>query len=77
MIVINKYVLDFINFIVFKQDDLLYFLNKIDFDSYLKRRGDENFNYIRRILIHEFEDNTSVRIKHLLIVPDGFGDFFR
>ena len=54
---------------------MLNLLNKKDLDSYLKSDDDENFN-IRRILLDDFEDFTSVKIKNILIVLDGFVDFF-
>ena len=40
--------------------DLLYFLNKLVFDSYLEGNDDENFNYIKTMLKDEFEDLKSI-----------------
>ena len=51
-------------------------LNKIDLDIYLKCNDEEKFNYIIRILIDDFEDFDSVRIENILIVLDGFINFF-
>ena len=56
--------------------NLLYLLNEIDLDSYLKSNDDEKFNFIRRILIDDFEDFTSVKTENLLIVLDGLVIFF-
>ena len=51
---------------------LLYLLNKLDFDSYLEGNVDEKLNYRRRILIDDFEDFNSVKIKNILNFVDGF-----
>ena len=52
------------------KNNLLYLLNKIDFDSYLEGNDDENFNYIRRILLDDFEDFNSVKSKNILNFVD-------
>ena len=56
--------------------DLFYLLNKIDLDIYLECNDEEKFNYIIRILIDDFEVFDSVRIENILIVFDGFKNFF-
>ena len=58
------------------KNGLLYVLNKTNLDSYLKTNDDEKFNYNRRKLIDDSEDHTSVKIKNILIVFDGFVNFF-
>ena len=55
---------------------MLYILEKIDFDRYLESTYDEKFTFLKRILIDVFEDSTSVRIKNLVTVLDGFVKFF-
>ena len=57
-------------------NDLLYLLNKKDLDNYLECNDDEKYNYIRKKLIDDFADSTSVRIEHILNVLDGFVNFF-
>ena len=42
----------------------------------LKSNDDEKFNYIRTILVDDFQDYTSVNIKNILIVLDGFVNSF-
>ena len=59
-----------------KINDLLYLLNKIDLDTYLECNDDEKFNCVRKLLIDDFADSTSVRIKHILNNLDGFVIFF-
>ena len=54
----------------------MYFLNKSDFDSYLEGNDDEKFSYIKRMLIDEFEDFNSGKIKNMLNLVDGFVNFF-
>ena len=56
--------------------DLLYLINKIDFDSYLEGDDDEKFIYGRKTLIDEFEDFNSVKNRIMLSVVDGFVNYF-
>ena len=55
---------------------LLLILNKLDLDSYLEGNDDEKINFVRRILIDDFEDFNSVKIKNILNLIDGFVSFF-
>ena len=56
--------------------DLLYILNKIDLAVNLESNDNEKLNCIRRILIDDFEDFTSVKFRNILIIVDGFIYFF-
>ena len=57
-------------------NDLLYLLNQISLDTFLECIDDQNYNYIRKILGVDFADSTSVKIKHILKILDGFLNFF-
>ena len=54
-------------------NDFLHLLNKIDLDIYLEYNNKENFDYIKRILIDDFD---SIRIENTLIVLDCFVNYF-
>ena len=55
--------------------DLLH-LTKILFETYLEKNDDENFNYIKRLLIDEFEEFNSEKYKNMLNIVDCFVNFF-
>ena len=57
-------------------NDFLYFLSKIYLDNFLECNDEEKFYYLIRLLIDDFEDFDSVRIENILIVLDGFINFF-
>ena len=51
-------------------------LNKIDFDKYLNNTENENYEYIREIIIINMADYTSYRIVNTLIGLDDFIGFY-
>ena len=56
--------------------DLLYFLSKIDLDTYLECNDIEKFDCIEKILLDDFGDLTTVRMRQILSVLNGFLKFF-
>ena len=50
------------------KNDVLHFLNKLDFDGYLESVDYEKFSCIKKVLTDEFQDVNSEKLKNLLSV---------
>ena len=57
-------------------NNVLYFLNKLDFVGYLESKDHENFNCNKKVLTDEFQDINSEKLINMLGVVDDLRILF-
>ena len=55
---------------------LVFLLNKINFDKYINSNDNEKFEYIRRVLNGKWYDDSLCRVKNVSFGLDEFVIFF-